>query len=68
MALSYFVIACLIWFGVPSSSVVAGIASFGLGYILKQREVSRLEFELRSLKRNISNFSETRSKELIQTE
>ncbi|AEA06906.1 putative membrane protein [Lausannevirus] len=68
MVLSYFIVACMVWFGVPNSCIIAGIASFSAGYLLKQREVGKLKFELGELRRSLSNFSEKRNKELVQSE
>lgn len=68
MVLSYFIVACMVWFGIPNSAIIAGVASFGAGYLLKHREVGKLKFELGELRRSISNFSEKRNKELVQSE
>ena len=68
MVLSYFVVACMVWFGVPTSSIIAGITSFSVGYLIKHREVDRLKFELGELRRHLTNFSEKRNKELVQSE
>ncbi|AHA46165.1 hypothetical protein ISTM_267 [Insectomime virus] len=58
----------MVWFGVPNFSIITCIASFGTGYLIKHREVDRLKFELGELRRHLTNFSEKRNKELVQSE
>nr|WRK65053.1 transmembrane domain containing protein [Marseillevirus futianmevirus] len=66
MVLSFVVVAVLVWFGVPTSTLAAAAASFGVGYLLKARETSMLRYEVGELRRSLCKKEERKKKELLQ--
>nr|WNL49936.1 transmembrane domain containing protein [Marseillevirus sp.] len=68
MVLSYVVVAVMFWFGVPTTTLVATVASFGAGYLLKAREMNMLKFEIGELRRTLCKKTEHKKKELLQIE
>ncbi|ADB03946.1 small membrane protein [Marseillevirus marseillevirus] len=68
MVLSYVVVAVMLWMGIPTPTLVATVASFGVGYLLKARETNMLRYEIGELRRSLCKKTEQRRKEILQIE